>query len=142
MFKFWFALALVIFIVEVITPNFIMASLGLASLFTALVSYFGCGLEGQLFSFGISLFVCLFILRFFFKKMTDGSREKRTNVNALVGKKARVTDKIKPKEKGRVKIAGDSWLAITKGQEEIEPEERVEILKVEGTKVYVKRKES
>ena len=71
----------------------------------------------------------------------NDSKETKTNVDALVGQEALVTERIIPdKNEGRVKITGDSWMAISSTGVEIPEGEKVIITKVDGAKLYVKRK--
>jgi membrane protein implicated in regulation of membrane protease activity len=61
-----------------------------------------------------------------------------SNVDALLGEKALVTEAIHPRAPGVVKIKGESWRAISE-QEHFEKDQWVEIEKVEGASVIVRR---
>ena len=60
-----------------------------------------------------------------------------TNSDRLVGKVATCTKPIGVGERGEVKIDGKYWLAVTSGDEEIEIDEKVEVLAIEGVKLIV-----
>ena len=60
-----------------------------------------------------------------------------TNSDRLVGKVATCTKPIGIGERGEVKIDGKYWLAVTSGDEEIEIDEKVEVLAIEGVKLIV-----
>lgn len=60
-----------------------------------------------------------------------------TNADRLVGKVAVCTKEILVGERGEVKIDGKYWLAVTSGDKDIEIDERVEVLAIEGVKLIV-----
>ena len=60
-----------------------------------------------------------------------------TNSDRLVGKVAVCTKEIRHGERGEVKIDGKFWLAVTSGEEDIDVDERVEVLAIEGVKLIV-----
>lgn len=62
-----------------------------------------------------------------------------TNTDRLVGKVAICTKTIVPGDRGEVKIDGKYWMAVTTGTEEIEVDEKVEVLAIEGVKLVVDR---
>ena len=60
-----------------------------------------------------------------------------TNADRLIGKVATCTKPIGVGERGEVKIDGKYWLAVTSSDEEIEIDEKVEVLAIEGVKLIV-----
>lgn len=62
-----------------------------------------------------------------------------TNTDRLVGKVAVCTKMIIPGDRGEVKIDGKYWMAVTTGDEDIEVDEKVEVLAIEGVKLVVER---
>jgi len=60
-----------------------------------------------------------------------------TNSDRLIGKVAVCTKDIYTGERGEVKIDGKFWLAITSGEENIEINDKVEVLAIEGVKLIV-----
>lgn len=60
-----------------------------------------------------------------------------TNADRLIGKVAVCTKGIRVGERGEVKIDGKYWLAVTNGTLDIELDERVEVLAIEGVKLIV-----
>jgi membrane protein implicated in regulation of membrane protease activity len=61
-----------------------------------------------------------------------------SNVDALLGQKALVTEPIAPRSPGVVKIQGEKWRAISE-EGNFEKDEWVEIVKVEGASVIIRR---
>jgi membrane protein implicated in regulation of membrane protease activity len=62
-----------------------------------------------------------------------------TNTDRLVGKVAVCTKYIPAGERGEVKIDGKYWMAITTGTQDVEVDEKVEVLAIEGVKLVVDR---
>jgi membrane protein implicated in regulation of membrane protease activity len=61
-----------------------------------------------------------------------------SNVDALIGQKALVTEAIHSRVPGVVKIKGESWRAVS-DRDDFEKDQWVEIEKVEGASVIVRR---
>ena len=51
----------------------------------------------------------------------------------------KITKTIEPGERGEVKVDGKYWMAVSKDNELIEVDEKVDILAVEGVKLIVKK---
>ena len=64
-----------------------------------------------------------------------------TNVDRLIGKVAICTKMINVGERGEVKIDGKFWLAVTSATEEIELDEKVVVIAIEGVKLIVDKLE-
>lgn len=64
-----------------------------------------------------------------------------TNVDRLIGKVAVCTKMINVGERGEVKIDGKFWLAVTSATEEIELDEKVVVVAIEGVKLIVDKLE-
>lgn len=60
-----------------------------------------------------------------------------TNADRLIGKVAVCTKMINVGERGEVKIDGKYWLAVTSATEEIELDEKVVVVAIEGVKLIV-----
>lgn len=142
----WIIIAIVLFIVEIFTPAFLAACLGIGCLFAGVFSYLDFGVNIQLLAFSAGTLLSFFgirpfILRYGHKK--DG--DLKTNVHALVGKTGKVTVTIdNSQNQGRVTVEGDDWKAETENDEILNVGEKVEILKVDSTILFVKsiRKEN
>lgn len=137
---FWIILSFVLGGVEALTISFLALPFALGALVTALFCYFGASLNTQLFIFGGSSFLMLFVIQFTLKKYLT-SRESAstlTNANALIGKEALVLSPISGSVKrGEVKIGGEVWTAITQSGTNFEKDDVVIIDKVDGAKVIV-----
>ena len=76
------------------------------------------------------------VYKFFYKK----ENEVKTNAEALIGRKAIVSERIEGElHPGRVKVDGDDWKAISLDAEPIEVGEAVEITALNSIIVTVKK---
>ncbi|WP_296646861.1 NfeD family protein [Romboutsia sp. 13368] len=69
----------------------------------------------------------------------DKNYKYNTNLQAIINKQGIVKETIYPNKIGIVIIEGETWSAISYNNEIIEKEEIVEVLKIEGVKVVVKK---
>jgi membrane protein implicated in regulation of membrane protease activity len=62
---------------------------------------------------------------------------RKTNVEALIGKRAVVLEEVAPLKYGRVKVGGEDWAAVPEGDSVIPPGTIVVIKGHEGVKLIV-----
>lgn len=122
------------------------ASLGLTSIWFAvgalaalITSAMGFNIVIQIVVFVIVAVVLLIYTRPIAKKVLKIGNNK-TNIDAIIGQTGYVTKAIKMKETGLVKVNGQIWTAKCPEHEEIDMDEEVEVLAVEGVKLIVKKK--
>lgn len=138
----WVIVALVFGILEIFTPSFIAFSIAIGCLFAAL----GAGLEVsfkiQLLLFSVGTAVSFFGVRPFMLKVAQRKNlSVKTNVDALVGKTGRVTEQINNLlNTGRAAVEGDDWRVVSDDDTTIESGEAIEVIKVDSTRLIVKRK--
>lgn len=137
----WIIAAIVLFIVEMLIPAFVLASLGAGCLVSSLAAALHLGMAAQIATFSAGTLVSFFGIRpFVMKYCYKASPGVRTNVDALVGKHGRVTEDIDDiSGSGRVLVGGDDWKAVAPGEGAIGKNAKVEIVGVEGVKLHVKR---
>lgn len=132
----WFVAAVVLFILEILTPGvFFFACLALGAVFAGLYLVF---YDNRIVSWVIFILVSIgsiYIIRPIVKRYLK-THKKKSNVDALIGRKTIVLEKITPTEMGLVKIDGELWKASS--QEVIEIGASVEVIAVEGTHIVVK----
>ena len=137
----WVIVALVFVIVEIFTTGFAVMCISFGCLFGAAVSLFELDVKWQLLAFAVGTVLAFLTVRplvykFFYKK----GQEVKTNAEALVGRRAIVTecvgDEMHP---GRVKVDGDDWKAISLDAEPIEVGDTVEIMAINSIIVTVKK---
>lgn len=65
-----------------------------------------------------------------------------TNSDSIIGKKAIVTEKITPLEKGAIKVNGLIWTAKVQDESEFAAGDLCEIVSIEGATAVVKKADS
>lgn len=106
----WLTAGVLCFIIEIFTPGFFAASLGIGAFGTALVALLDTSLELQLLTFSILSLVSIFVLRPVITKYFYQAANVRTNADALIGRTGLVIREIDPTtNQGRMRIDGDEW---------------------------------
>ena len=106
----WVIVALVFVIVEIFTTGFAVMCISFGCLFGAAVSLFELDVKWQLLAFAVGTVLAFLTVRplvykFFYKK----GQEVKTNAEALVGRRAIVTERVGDEmHPGRVKVDGDT----------------------------------
>ena len=136
----WLAVAVVLLIMELLSPTFIFVIFVAGALTASAFSYF---MPDEIYwQLGIFVGVAVISLpfsRMLAKKIIKESPQK-SNVDALIGQIGLVIIEIDPDLGGQVKIGGETWLA--EAEERIAQNLKVEIISISGTKVLVKKIES
>jgi len=138
----WLIAGVLLCIMEIFTLGFFALWFGAGAFAAAVLAATGLGLAWQLVAFTIVSLILLFSSRKFFLKATS-ENEIKTNVDALIGEEGIVLRKVQKEfmEQGQVKVRGEVWTAVCE-QGSIDPGEIVEVVRVSGAKLIVKRKES
>ena len=137
----WVIVALIFVIVEIFTSGFAVMCISFGCLFGAAASALDWDVKWQLLAFAIGTVLAFMTVRplvykFFYKK----SHEVKTNVDALVGRRAVATERIEGElHPGRVKVDGDDWKAVSLGAEPIEVGDAVEITAINSVILTVKK---
>ncbi len=138
----WIILAILLFILEMVIPAFVLASLGAGCLVSSLAAVLHLGIESQIAAFCAGTLAAFFGVRPFFTRYCYKTSGVKTNVDALVGKSGTVIEDINEQtNSGRVLVGGEDWKAIALDGSVIEKNSRVRIVGIEGVKVCVKRVE-
>lgn len=139
-FHVWLIFGFFMIVIEIFTPGFFAASLGISAILTSvLVLLFPEIAFLHWLSFIVfNIIMFAFIRQIFLKYLYKNDNESETNVNALIGKRGVVTEKIDDRF-GYVKVYGDLWKAVSENETEIAKGEKVEIISIDGNKVIVKK---
>lgn len=112
-FLWWFLIALALAVIEVISVDLFFLTLAIAASAAGIASFFGLGLWWQITIFAIVSLILLLTLRPWAKKLLEKSvPNTKLNFQALLGQSAVVEETVSA-EDGRVRLAGDTWTAIT-----------------------------
>lgn len=141
LYYYWLIAAIVLVIVEILTVGFGSICFAFGALGAALTSYLGASMTWQLIVFAlISLLTFLFVRPFVIKFLERKNTDVKTNADALVGRKALVTEEINPETHGGyIKVDGDEWKAVSETGECIPKGTEVEITGRESIVVTVRK---
>jgi membrane protein implicated in regulation of membrane protease activity len=137
----WILLGVLFFIIEIFTPAFVAACLGIGFLFGGLASALELSYTIQLIFFSVGTAASFFLIRPFILKIGYQNADKvKTNADSLVGKRGKVVEEINGAAgTGYVAIDGDQWKAVSADNEIIENNSQVEILSRDSIIVTVKK---
>ncbi|WP_306644050.1 NfeD family protein [Sanyastnella coralliicola] len=136
---YWLAACLLLFVIEVFVPGFILGCLAIGALGGMVASAVTDSIEIQLFSASIVAALAFFFLRPFALKRLFRKNELLTNVDSLIGRRAKVSQAFDTGLlKGRVAVDGDDWMAVTKEASDLKVGDIVEILEVQSNTLIVK----
>lgn len=134
----WFTLMLVFLVMEAQTVGMISLWFAVGSLTAMVASLLGAAVWLQVALFFAVSLVLLALLAPVLRKFVR-PRRVRTNVDAVVGTRGYVTENVDNLiPTGRVKLGGMSWAARSESGAEIPVDTQVEVVRVEGVKVFVK----
>lgn len=142
-FEFWHIWLIIVFIcliMEIFIPSFILFNFGIGALVGSLAAGLGLSVEWQIILFSAGTLFSFFLIRPVIKRFAySRSHNVSTNVDAMIGKKARVVEPIdNPNSQGRVILDGDDWKARSITGEQIAAGEVVEIVRIESIILIVK----
>lgn len=132
----WLALVIAFVVMEATTVQLICIWFAAGALAAMVVGLLGGALWLQILVF-FTVSIVLLTLLWPLAKKHFKPRLTATNTDALVGKICIVTEEIDPVEGGRVKVGDVTWRARCEQGSGIPMGEKVKILKIEGTKVFV-----
>lgn len=120
----WLSIAALLLIVEVLTQMVWTLCLAIGALAGLVANLAGLSLAWQLVLMAVMAIIAYGILapylqRWHARQIEKKGRAARTGMDALLGRRAVVTDEIKPGETGRVRIDGDSWQAVSPGHQSV-----------------------
>ncbi len=132
----WFVIIIVAALIEMNTMDLTSIWFSVGALVAFILSLTKIGIIYQLVAFVIVSVGFIVFLRPVVKNYFK-TNSISTNSDRLVGKVATCTKPIGVGERGEVKIDGKYWLAVTSGDEDIDIDEKVEVLAIEGVKLIV-----
>lgn len=140
-YQIWLIIAIVLVIIEICTAAFGSICFAIGAGFSAIAAGLGAGLTWQIVIFAVvSLLTFIFLRPFILKFMDRKSKDVKTNADALVGRKAVVSERIDASQlTGRVAVDGDDWKAVSENGEIIEKGTMVEIVKLDSIILTVKQ---
>ncbi len=138
----WFILALVLFILEIITPGFVILWFGVGALVAAGMQLLGVtSLTAQIIAFVAVSIILVILSRTLFKTlfMRSPGAGLKTNMDALVGRTGIVTEVIDNENStGRIVVDGQDWRASAVDNAVIVQNTRVTVTAFEGARLLVR----
>ena len=140
-YQIWLIVAIALVIFEICSATFGAICFAIGAGFSALAAGLGANLTWQIIIFAIvSLVTFIFLRPFMLKFMDKKSKDVKTNAEAIIGRKAIVSERIDAEQHtGRVAIDGDDWKAVSEDGSVIEKGVSVEIVKMDSIIVTVKQ---
>lgn len=133
----WLIIGVALIAAEVLSGAFVLVMLGTAGLVAALSAVLGVGLPISAGVFAAAALGGIVLVRPALMRRMHSVEHVKTNVEALVGKKAIVVSTVNA-HSGRVKIDGDLWSARTFDEtEELETGRSVTVMSISGATAVV-----
>ena len=134
----WFALGLVLMVIELATPSgFFVMFFGLGALTVGALTRVGVAgpvwMEWLLFT----VFSIVYVLLFRGRLQQRVQHSNADTVDTLVGELAVPRERIPPAGVGRVELRGSVWNARNDSTEPLEPGRRARVTRVDGLVVFV-----
>ena len=134
----WIIVGIAFFILEIFTPGFLVASLGVGAFLASIASAFGWSLAIQIVALALGVALSLILIRPLMYKHGKGAQSKPTGVEALIGKDALVFEDIRnAQNKGRVRIGNEDWKALSEEGVDIDKNTQVTVARIAGATAYV-----
>ncbi len=138
MWQIWLIIAGVCLIAEIFTVGFLIFWFAIGALIAMIASFFISNIIIQTAIFIIASTILIFTTKPFVNKITKKEDNVKTNVYSIIGKTGIVIEDIDSvHSKGQIKVAGETWSAISNSNTIIPKDSEVEILEIKGVKVLV-----
>ncbi|MBQ3589317.1 MAG: NfeD family protein [Clostridia bacterium] len=144
---FWFALAIALLVVEIVTTQLVSIwfsiGAGVSAIVVAIVNSSGGSIDlvWQVLIFALVSGVLLLSTRKLAKKLVKRNKNQETNLELNIGKVAVVTETINNVQgEGAIKINGLEWSARSSDDSIINKDELVIFKEIQGNKAIVERK--
>lgn len=135
----WVVAAILFIIVEIFTAGFAVMCFSFGAVAAAVLDACGLSLIWQILAFAIiSILALVFVRPAVIKLFYRGTKEVKTNADALVGRVVKVSETIDPE--GCVSVDGADWKAVSEDGSVIEKGCMVEITRRDSIILTVKSK--
>lgn len=134
----WLIIAIIFGIAEAMTPSLTLIWFSIGALVVLFLSSFIESIFIQIVLFALISTTLLFIAT---KKIVkkDENYKYDTNLQAIISKRGIVKSEILPGQTGLVVVDSEDWSAISIDGETLEKDDIVEVVKIEGVKLVVKK---
>ena len=134
----WLGIVAGSIIIELVTFQLVTIWFAAGGIVALILAVCGVPMEWQIVSFLIASIALLLGMRQISLKWLNRGEQAKTNIDALVGKKAELLEPIQLNKPGAVKFNGVMWSTYTKTSCNVQAGTMVEIVSVDGNKLIVK----
>lgn len=138
---FWVLLGVILIVAETFTLGFVLLWFGIGALLAAVAGLFGVGLLGQFLIFAaVSIALTAASRTIFANFLSRHDNDSiKMGVDSLPGQIGTVTSSSSGALKeGAVKVYGSTWTAFPENDVELVEGEKVEVVRVQGSSIYVR----
>jgi len=138
----WLVLGVAFIIAEIFTLGFVLFWFGIGAIAASVAGFLGAGLGLQFLIFAVVSIALTVMSRTIFQRYlpTNEGEAIRTGVDALPGKVGTVTGTSKGAlNEAAVKVYGSTWTAYPIDDVALTEGEKVEVVEVRGSSIYVRR---
>ena len=133
----WLIAAVVLGVLEAVTPALIFGMLGVAALVGVLLALLGVPIAFQILGFVVASIATLGVVRPIARKYMRPKPSERSGIERLVGQDAQVVQRVDANG-GQVKLAGELWSARAFDPTLVlEPGSTVQVIEIEGATALV-----
>ena len=136
----WLGVLAVSLIVEFLTMELVSVWISVGSLISLILAMCKVGYEIQIIVCVVVSVVCILLLRKVALKLLNKDKQK-TNIDSVVGMQVKLLSDITEDKMGTVKVNDIVWNAKSETNEEIQKDNFVEIVRIEGNKFIVRRRD-
>ena len=141
MFWFWLTIAVIMAVVEGITPALVTIWFMFGAVVAMLASCLGASVAVQMIVFVVISTLLLIVTRPLAKKLLKQGETTSTNADRIIGQTGIVTEEIcNIENRGQIMVLGQSWSARSENEEIIGCGEMVTVTGIAGVKAVVRRK--
>jgi len=134
----WLILGVVLVVAEIFIPSFFIFWFGVGAFVASGLSV-AFGTLVQVIAFVVVSGLLVLFTRPFAKKIS-GKEPRKIHIDEIIGKTAVVTETIDNSAgKGLIRVGGDIWRALSVDDSIVESGEKVTILKVDGTRLVLRK---
>jgi membrane protein implicated in regulation of membrane protease activity len=136
----WTIFGVILIIAEIFTLGFVLFWFGIGALAAALAGFLGFGFIVQFSIFAIISINLTFLSRKIFYGNVKENTDILTGIDSIIGQIGTVSNASKGSlNKGEVKVFGSTWAAISEDGELLTEGEKVEVVRVKGSTIYVQK---
>lgn len=137
----WLVVGVGLMIAEIFTLGFVLFWFGIGAIVAAVAGLLGAGVGLQFLIFALVSIALTVMSRTIFSRFLPSQGEHfRTGVDSLPGKVGTVTTASRGAlNEGAVKVYGSTWTAYPVDDVALNEGEKVEVVEVKGSSIYVRR---